>query len=173
MCSELSTGYALLEGFGIHHDLFEDVPDLLDVPPFFGVKTFSVPPGTAIDLPRRPRPQPSNVAVPGVRTKPGVVLPVSPHLREALAIAAARGDVVTSGNDGSHLPNSLHFDDLALDLRPAPDLPAQVRRYRNAGYSVLTEGLVDPDTGRFVGLQGKAATGKHLHVSFDPERRRV
>jgi len=109
-----------------------------------------------------------------VATKPGVRLPGRPEMQEALRIAAARGDVVTSGNDGSHLPKSLHYEDLAIDVRPATDLTTQIRRYRAAGYHVLPEGLPDPDKGFAVAaLTPKYATGSHLHISFDPEGRRV
>ena len=108
-----------------------------------------------------------------VKTKPGVVLPESPYLRPALEIASLRGDVVTSGRDGSHLPNSLHYAGLAIDVRPTVDLAAQVHRYRSAGFSVLTEGLVDPATGVVTKLTKNYGTGAHLHISFDPEGRRV
>lgn len=167
---ELSTGYQQ-----------EELEDLLDVGEFFGVdsrplwggESLSVAPGRTKSLPVVVFDAPANDRPLQVKTKPLVVLPTSPYMRPALEIAAARGDVVTSGRDGQHKPNSLHYDGLAIDVRPAVDLAAQVFRYRNAGYRVLTEGLVDPGTGQFVGLQGKAATGKHLHISFDPEGRRV
>lgn len=108
-----------------------------------------------------------------VRTKQGVRLPTRPEMLPALEIAAARGDVVTSGNDGAHLSTSLHYDDLAIDVRPAVDLGAQVRRYRAAGYKVLTEGLQDPLTGVSVAITPKVGTGQHLHISFDPAGKRV
>lgn len=103
-----------------------------------------------------------------VATKAGVRLPRRPEMLAALQIAAARGDVITSGNDGAHLSNSLHHDDLAVDIRPTRDHRAQAARYRNAGYTVLEEGLAGG-----VGITPGVGTGKHLHVSFDPEGRRV
>jgi len=164
---KLSTGYPQ-----------DDLEDLLDVPPFFDE---DAPRGQLPPCPVRPpeasvdeRYAPPAPSTPlQVRTKPGVVLPHSAYLRPALEIAQARGDVVTSGRDGRHLPNSLHYEGLAIDVRPAMDLAAQVYRYRSAGYSVLAEGLVDPATGRVTPITPGVGTGRHLHISFDPERRRV
>jgi hypothetical protein len=153
---ELSTGYPQ-----------DELQDLLDVPPFFGEDEPVYHQGAKGILPEVVSP------VTQVKTKPGVRLPASPYMLTALEIAAARGDVVTSGNDSSHLPNSLHHDDLAIDVRPAADLQAQIARYRLAGYKVLPEGLTDPATGRYVQLTKDYGTGAHLHISFDPEGKRT
>lgn len=150
--------------------------DLLDVPPFFGddpADDLDNAPADGVGL-DEPRVRAGVGATPQVATKAGVRLPQRPEMREALLVAAARGDVVTSGNDSSHLPTSLHYEDLAIDVRPAADLRAQIRRYRAAGYTVLPEGLPDPDRGGAVAaLTPRYATGAHLHISFDPEGRRV
>jgi hypothetical protein len=77
----------------------------------------------------------------------------------ALEIAAWFGDVVTSGKEGFpgddvHSKNSLHYDGLAIDVRPYwDDVKAQMEDYFNAGYTVIWE-------------------EDHVHVSFDPEGRR-
>jgi len=80
-------------------------------------------------------------------------------MRPALQIADHFRDVVTSGRegrrgDGVHGSRSLHYDGLALDIRPFwDDIDGQQADYLNAGYSVLFE-------------------GDHLHVSFDPSGQR-
>jgi hypothetical protein len=155
---------------GFPQEEWDPERDLLDLPPFF-------PEEYAPRSPRSPDrvtdERPTTGQALQVNTKAGVVLPESPYLRPALEIAAHRGDVVTSGRDGSHLPNSLHYAGLAIDVRPAVDLRAQVQRYRSAGFSVLTEGLTDPETGVVTKLTKNYGTGAHLHISFDPEGRRV
>ena len=95
-----------------------------------------------------------------IRKKRGVKLPNSPFMAPALQIADYFGDVVTSGRegyrgDGVHTPNSLHYDGLAIDIRPYwDDVQGQIMDYLNVGYNVLNE-------------------GNHLHVSYDPEGLRL
>lgn len=148
---KLSTGYPQ-----------DELEDLLDVPPFFDDDEQEMGSTRVV-----------HKSEAQVFTKPGVVLPRRSEMAEGLRIAAARGDVVTSGQDGAHLANSLHYEGLAFDLRPSKDLAAQVFRYRNSGYTVLVEGLRDPDTGKTSPLTKGVGTAPHLHVSFDPEGRRV
>jgi len=101
-----------------------------------------------------------------VKTKPNVVLPRGQLMLAALRLAADRGDVITSGNDSRHLPNSLHYEDKAIDVRPAADWRSQQRQYQALGYKVLAEGLS-------TGITPGVGTGAHLHISIDPEGRRV
>ncbi len=145
-------------------DLFT-LEDLMDVPDFF-------PPGSDMNgsSPERPtrKPQEARSAIAAashlidirnLHIKAGVGLNLAPQMAEALRIAAARGDVITSGSeghrgDGVHLPTSLHYDGAALDIRPGRDRQEQLWIYRKAGYTVLDE-------------------GNHLHVSKDPAGIRV
>lgn len=154
----------------------EDLDDLLDVPPFFGVES----PPEHVDEPQENAPMGAGGEFGGggasgtwsaptptqIKTKPGVKLPRRPEMLKALQLAALRGDVVTSGNDSGHLPNSLHYEDLAIDVRPAVNWQEQVAQYRAAGYKVLAEGITSAIT-------PGVGTGRHLHISFDPEGRRV
>jgi len=184
---DLSTGFP-------QEEAGEELPDILDVPPFFGVPS-DVPDDVPADLPtptaglpQAVAPTPPELGRGGtfggggasgtwnetkVRTKPGVVLPRGGYMQGAIEIAAQRGDVITSGNDAAHLPNSLHYENLAIDVRPAPDFAVQVMSYRLAGYKVLVEGLVDPATSVAGRLTPKYGTGAHLHISFDPKGKRV
>ena len=171
---ELSTGYPQ-----------DDLEDLLEVPEFFedhgvrdgvGYTVRRQPSAPVNDDLTTPLPSPWTTApLSSLRliTKPGVRILVRPEMLEALNIADARRDVITSANDGQHVPRSLHPEGLAIDVRPAADLQAQVFRYRNAGYKVLTEGLKDPSTGRYIQITKDYGTGAHLHISFDPEGKRV
>lgn len=137
----------------------------MDIPPFFGGERRS-----ANDLPEKPPRLPQEPRSPiaaasrippvgELHIKAGVGLNLAPQMAEALRIAAARGDVITSGSegrrgDGVHLPTSLHYDGAAVDIRPAKDKREQLWIYRKAGYAVLDE-------------------GNHLHVSKDPAGLRV
>jgi len=127
----------------------------MDVPDLFGED----------DEPRRTR-KPSGQRTPRRPTiyqpyvkDDTVRLPTSPHMEGAIRLAYERGDVVTSGSEGSpadgvHLPASLHYDNLALDVRYATLHSLQAAAYRAAGYHVLEEAT-------------------HLHISFDPAGVRV
>lgn len=75
--------------------------------------------------------------------------------------------VVTSVADGTHLPTSLHYKFLAVDLRTRhlsvsqrQKATAEMRRYLGAKYDVLNEG---PGPGH--DAQNAAA---HIHAEFDP-----
>jgi len=88
--------------------------------------------------------------------KKGVKYPKNVYMYPARIISDHFNDVVTSGSegnkkDGVHRPNSLHYDGLAIDIRPDKQWPEeQIEDYVMVGYNVLNE-------------------GDHLHVSFDPE----
>lgn len=162
-------------------DYYDPEVDLMDVKDFFapdwpriddpGLGVAVVPPRGPTQFlgQRRPEPtfqrpgQPVPVLQPGYGglplSKRGVQFPTHPRMKPALRVAQARNDVVTSGKegyrgDGVHSDRSLHYDGLAIDIRPARDRVAQVNAYVNAGYNVI-----DKPT--------------HLHVSFDPEGRRL
>jgi hypothetical protein len=97
--------------------------------------------GAAAPLPR-PAPQ---GGVPALRVKDaGIVLPTDPRMFDALRMADARGDLVTSGaegysGDGVHAPTSQHYEGLALDLRLSSDPQRQAMAYREAGYVAIVE----------------------------------
>jgi hypothetical protein len=74
-----------------------------------------------------------------------------------LELIRQRGDTVTSGLEGEHSPGSLHYDGLAVDVRFAKDRTDQIASYKRElpeDYSILAE-------------------ASHLHISYDPEGRRV
>jgi hypothetical protein len=88
-----------------------------------------------------------------------VALPWRPEMRGALDLARRRGDVVTSGAEGYpgdavHEDTSLHYDQLAIDVRWARDRRRQQDDYAAAGYTLWPEKT-------------------HLHVSHDPEGKRI
>jgi hypothetical protein len=65
--------------------------------------------------------------------------------------------VITSGRDGTHLPNSLHYRDRALDFRTRQLTPDQqqalvtaTRTRLGAGYDLILE-------------------SDHLHIEYDPK----
>jgi hypothetical protein len=95
--------------------------------------------------------------------KPGAVLSQEPAIEYARRVVsrvwANRGHsvTVTSGYDGSHKANSLHYVGLAEDYRtrdvPAADLPGMVTEVRailGRDYDVVLEPT-------------------HLHVEYDPK----
>jgi len=142
---KLSTGYPQVPG--------EPLPDLLDVPEFFGDDDAGINFADTDDGPRWPTTD-TEVAtayggtgdpVPVPRVKDAsVALPRSPEMSAALAVAAQRGDLVTSGAEGHpadrvHSPTSQHYRSLALDVRWAADRAAQIRAYREAGYVAVPE----------------------------------
>lgn len=102
--------------------------------------------------------------------KPGVTLPPSGVCLEILdallhitRIYHARGyDVhVTSLGDGQHLPNSLHYQGRAIDIRTrhvqTKDLPGiahELKTSLGADYDVVFE-------------------GNHFHVEYDPKSTKV
>ena len=145
---DLSTGYPQ-----------DELEDLLDVPEFFKDTDPVEPIGQIITR---------QLGTLRVKSQEVRLDLLHSDMSGALHVAAARGDVITSANDGDHLPNSLHYDGRAIDVRPEADLPAQVARYRLAGYKVLPEGLTDPKTGNYVPLTKDYGTAAHLHISFDP-----
>lgn len=71
--------------------------------------------------------------------------------------------VITSANDGTHLESSLHYKNLALDLRSrdlTPDkkerLIKELKSELGSQYQVILEKPGEP--------------GEHAHVEFDPNR---
>ena len=129
--------------------------DLMDVPDLFGED--DEPRRTRLPQQRRTPRRPTG-ATPYVKDDT-VRLPTRPEMAGATRLAYERGDVVTSGSEGSsadgvHLPASLHYENLALDVRYATLRSLQAAAYRAAGYNVLEEAT-------------------HLHISFDPEGVRI
>jgi hypothetical protein len=62
----------------------------------------------------------------------------------AQALAAERGDVITSGRegysgDGVHAATSQHYEGAAIDVRWGPDRRAQAQAYADAGYIAIPE----------------------------------
>jgi len=158
-------------------DLYDEISeeydpeeDLMDVPDFFfpgrprtdelpEVEVSVLPPPTRAE----PRPRYRVLTDSGRKGRPqaklGVKLPTNPIMQGALRIAQSLRNVITSGRegfrgDGVHGQNSLHYDGLAVDVRPTSDRARQINAYADAGYNVLDE-------------------GNHLHVSVDPRGQRV
>lgn len=97
----------------------------------------------------------------GIFLKPGITLTVTPQIDRMLHVAAtvyaevmgpAFSVVVTSGNDGKHMAGSLHYKDLAIDLRTghawekplmtqaeAQALRDELDRRLGVGYDVVLE----------------------------------
>lgn len=92
--------------------------------------------------------------------KPGVVLP--PVLQLAWVVAEAYAEhgfqcVITSGTDGKHGVNSLHYKGLALDFRTrhlppgvAGKIAARCRERLGNDYDIVVE-------------------GDHIHGEYDPD----
>ena len=123
---------------------FDPSVDIMDVPDLFSaddaMETLPKAPSWRRD---RSRPTPRGPAPPRVKDST-VQLPVSAVMQDALAVASWRGDVVTSGSegtpdDGVHDPTSQHYQGTAIDLRYAARRFAQVADYRAAGYIVVPE----------------------------------
>ena len=121
--------------------------DLMDPPDLFGDLYPEDDDGEVAEVTTRPqgRRTPPAAALPAPRIKDASVkLPRSPEMAAALALADARGDLVTSGaegysGDGVHAPTSQHYKETAIDLRFARDVAAQAQAYRDAGYVAIVE----------------------------------
>jgi len=126
--NSLSTGYS------------DPDVDLMDVPDLFGEEDNDEAPSRPSR--RRSTPPPTNY---GPRVKDAsVTLPASPVMEHALRLATSRGDIVTSGDegtavDGVHAPTSQHYKGTALDLRYATGRARQAADYRRLGYVVVEE----------------------------------
>jgi hypothetical protein len=105
----------------------------------------------------------------GLAVKAGVVLPLTPEMKYAEQVVArvwaAYGMVatITSGTDGEHKDDSLHYIGLAEDFR-THDIPsmeqklsmvADVRAQLGVNYDVILE---------YLGL-----SSEHMHVEYDPK----
>lgn len=122
----------------------------MDVPDLFGEDE---PVERVTRKPQKRRSAARPTRTPAVKDRT-VRLTLRPEMGQALALAASRGDTITSGSegfsgDGVHTPTSLHYDGLAVDVRYAAGRARQVADYEAGGYTVLQEAT-------------------HLHVSFDP-----
>jgi hypothetical protein len=121
--------------------------DLMDPPDLFGDLYDVDAHEEAAPMGKRPSYSPPGAlaAVPRPRIKDDtVLLPGSPAMAAALALADERGDLVTSGRegysgDGVHATTSQHYQGLAIDLRFAGDRERQARAYRDLGYVALVE----------------------------------
>ena len=69
--------------------------------------------------------------------------------------------VITSGSDGKHGPNSLHYDGKALDLR-TNNLPPQA-----------VQSIVDRLKEALGAQFDVVLEGTHLHVEYDPKEKWV
>lgn len=115
--------------------------------------------------------------VPGVLCKEGVHS-LGTKQQTIVAIETARNVatkmglpqvVITSLGDGKHLPQSLHYQGLAVDLRTrhlskerAQDWAVEIRRIlKPRGYDVLNEG---PGAG-----YDRQSAAAHLHIEYDPK----
>ena len=104
----------------------------------------------------------------GFAVKPGAVVPLSEEMRYASDVIAGvwaaqgRTAVLTSGLDGEHKEDSLHYSGLATDWR-TKDLPAllkqsmvsDVRAILGRNYDVL--------------LESSGLPSEHMHVEYDPK----
>lgn len=126
--------------------------------------------GDATDGTEKPFPP-----VPGVLMKPGVIFDaIRPETIRAIAVAKGAFErhgfgpvVVTSVQDGTHLPTSFHYRGLAVDMRTRHLSIAQALELRKSvaaelgdSYDVISEG---PGPG-----YDRQAAGAHLHAEFDP-----
>jgi len=82
----------------------------------------------------------------------------------AFAANGAPTPVITSGNDSVHGPNSLHFEDQAIDLRArnisdslAATIAADLQARLGSDYDVLFE--------RFP----NRPNNDHIHIEYDPD----
>lgn len=71
--------------------------------------------------------------------------------------------VVTSGNDGQHMRGSLHYDDLALDLRvwdlgDHEEAAAEIQDRLGDDYDVIAEWRAE----------GDGEVPSHIHAEYDP-----
>lgn len=69
--------------------------------------------------------------------------------------------VVTAGNDGKHMAGSLHYKDLALDLR-SRSIPTQTER---AGFRDALSAWLGPDYD--VIFEAAGTENEHFHVEAD------
>lgn len=105
-----------------------------------------------------------------VKFKPGVVLDLKPEMARALPgiemahadAYIARGAIITSGVDGEHRDNSLHYVGLAVDLRTRDLTPTEISR------------LVLALRNRLNGSKGNnrpyqvVVEPTHIHLEYDP-----
>jgi hypothetical protein len=91
---------------------------------------------------------------------PKVVVIAAAVINAANTLKLKQDMLITSGNDGVHMPGSLHYLDRALDfrtkhLRPVDKraLVTAVKRRLGKDYDVL--------------LENAGETNEHLHVEFD------
>lgn len=112
--------------------------------------------------------------VSGVLMKPGVLYSkIKPQtvraitaIRDAMNRLGFGPVVITSLEDGSHLPTSFHYKGLAVDVRTrhlslaqSSELTAAVRAELGNEYDVLNEGI---------GPGYDRQSVNHLHTEFDP-----
>ena len=90
-------------------------------------------------------PTPTKGGFPAPRTKDASVrIPTDPVLAPTLQLAYARGDTITSGDegfagDGVHAPTSQHYAGTAIDVRYAGNRARQVADYQRTGLIVIAE----------------------------------
>lgn len=100
--------------------------------------------------------------------KPGAVVPSTPEMDYAKRIVATvwgnhdRTATITSGIDGEHREDSLHYSGLALDFR-TKDLPANLKLIMVSEVSDMLGSQYD------VMLEYVGSPNEHLHIEFDPE----
>ena len=99
-----------------------------------------------------------------VQFKPGVNMRVVPQILAALSkienIFAQHGfiPVVTSANDSSHSPGSLHYIGAAIDIR-SKGLPFNVK---NAIYAAMKSAFPTPPW--YILLEDKGGYNEHYHL---------
>ena len=83
-------------------------------------------------------------------------------INAAIELQLTADMLITSGNDGVHMPKSKHYEDAALDFRTkhlnGDDRAALIQAAKKRlgkGYDVILESL-----GR---------TNEHLHIEWDPK----
>ena len=70
--------------------------------------------------------------------------------------------LITSANDGKHKNGSLHYQDLAIDIR-IKHLPNQIEKQR-----VLEELRVDAGPDYDILLECAGTLNEHIHLEYDP-----
>lgn len=103
----------------------------------------------------------------GLNVKPGVILPTTPEMQYAEQIVKSVWTrygytaTITSGIDGEHKEDSLHYSGLAEDFR-TKDLPRDIVRL------MVNETQAQLGNRYQVFLEYFGQANEHMHIEFDP-----